>query len=67
VAKFADLKALTQKVRVFETDVEVTTIQTARTVFEAYGDYEGSTITAKAGSRPAALARWRQLAAKTED
>lgn len=67
VAKFADLKALTHKVRVFETDVAVTTIQTARTVFEAYGDYNGSAITTKAGSRGAALARWRHLAVKSED
>lgn len=67
MAKFGDLKALTQKVRVFETDVEVTTVQTANTVFEAYGDYKGSVITAKAGSRPAALARWCELAAKSEN
>ena len=67
MAKFADLKALTQKVRVFESVVEVTTIQTAPTVFEAYGDYNGSAISAKAGSRGAALAQWRRLAEKTED
>lgn len=67
MAKFSDLKALTQKIRVFETDAEVTTIQTAATVFEAYGDYKGSSITAKAGTRPAALARWRHLAEKFED
>jgi hypothetical protein len=67
VAKFADFKALTQKIRVFETDVEVTTIQTAATVFEAYGDYKGTTLSAKAGSRPAALARWRHLAEQAEN
>ena len=66
MAKLADLKALTQRVRVAETDVEVTTIQTAHTVFEAYGDYKGSMIIAKAGSRPAALARWMHLAGKAE-
>lgn len=67
MAKFGDIRAITHTVRVFETDVEVTTIQTAKTVFEAYGDYNGITITAKAGSRPAALASWRKYAAKTED
>lgn len=54
-------------VGVFETDVAVTTTQTARTVFEAHGDYQGRPISAKAGSRQTALARGRQLAAKTED
>ena len=34
----------------FETDVDVTTIQTAATVFEAYGAYNGTTASAKAGS-----------------
>lgn len=67
MAKFADLKALTQKMRVFETDAEVTTIQTSATVFEAYGDYNGITISAKAPSRSAALARWRHLAEKSEN
>jgi hypothetical protein len=62
MAKFADIKALTQKVRVFEDYVEVTTVQTANTVFEAYGDYRGSGITAKATSRAAALDGWIKLA-----
>lgn len=67
MAKLADLKALTRKVRVHGTEAEVTTIQTAKTAFEAYGDYGGSPISAKAGSRQAALVRWCQLAAKSED
>jgi hypothetical protein len=67
VAKFADIKAITHKVRVFETYVDVTTVQTAKTVFEAYGDYNGASISVKAGSRPAALAEWRHVAEKTED
>ena len=67
MAGYADIKAITQKVKVYETEVEVTTIHTSKTVFEAYGNYNGISVTAKAGSRPAALARWRHLAEKTED
>lgn len=67
MAKFADFKALTQIVHVFEIKVEVTTIQTSKTVFEAYGVYEGSNVTAKAGSRNAALDRWKKTAEKADD
>lgn len=67
MAKFADLKAITQNVRVFEHDVEVTTTQTSKTVFEADGNYNGASISAKASSRAAAIDQWRHNAEKTED
>ena len=67
MSKFADIRAVTRKVRVLGTEADVTTVQTAKTVFEAYGDYKGKSITAKAGSRQAALARWCHLAERSED
>ena len=67
MAGYADIKAITHKVKVYESEAEVTTIHTSKTVFEAYGNYKGISVTAKAGSRPAALARWRHLAEKTVD
>lgn len=67
MARNSDLKALTYTVRVYKTEVQVTTIHTAQTVFQADGEYNGKPITATAGSRPAALRRWRELAEKTED
>jgi hypothetical protein len=67
VSKFADIRAITRKVRVLDTEAEVTTVQTSKTVFEAYGKYKDKNISAKAGSRPAALARWRHLAERSED
>lgn len=67
VAGYVDIKAITHKMKIYDSEVEVTTIHTSKTVFEAYGDYNGVSVSAKAGSRPAALARWRHLAKKTED
>lgn len=67
MSKFADNKPMMRKVRVLGTEAEVTTIQNSKTVFEAFGDYKGKSISADGRSRQAALARWMHLAERSED
>jgi hypothetical protein len=67
MSKYADLKPMKHRVRVFETDCEVTSIQTAKTVCEASGGYNGKSFSAKAGSRQAAVAQWKNIAERSED
>ena len=67
MAKFADIKAMTRKVRVLGTEAEVTTVQKSKTVFEAYGKYKDRNISAEGRSRQAAFGRWIHLAERSED
>ena len=67
MAKFGDLRAVARKVRVFDTVVDVTILQTSKTVFEASGVYEGRSISAKAGSANAAIGQWKHIAERAAD
>lgn len=48
-------------------DVVVTVIQTAKTVWVAYGDFEGSSVEVKSSSKASALNRWRKVALRQGD
>lgn len=63
----ADGKAGTHAVTVLGETCDVTVFQSSKTVFLAQGDYKGRPIEGKAGSRAAALGRWRHLAERSED
>lgn len=67
MAKIADGKAVTHSMTVLGETCEVTVFQSSTTVFLAQGDYKGKPIEGKAGSRAAALGRWRHLAQRSED
>jgi hypothetical protein len=67
MAKMADGKAVTHTVTVLGETCEVTVFQSSKTVFVAYGDFKGTLLQGKAGSRAAALGRWRHLADRSED
>lgn len=67
MAKMAEGKAVTHTVTVLGETCKVTVFQSSKTVFLAHGDYKGRPIEGKAGSRSAALGRWRHLAERSED
>lgn len=51
-----------RKVTVWDREYEVSTRQTSKTVWEAYGHYEKRLITETARSESAALAAWKRTA-----
>ncbi|MEV5031627.1 hypothetical protein MRBLMC3_000810 [Sphingobium sp. LMC3-1-1.1] len=55
------------KIKLDGQDVVVTVLQTAKTVWEASGAFEGSNVTVKGSSAQNALSRWRKVAPRQGD